>query len=996
MVLEHNLVLAGVGGQGILTIAKGLSTAALERGLFVKQAEVHGMSQRGGAVQSHVRISDTELFSDLIAVGKADVIVALEPLEVLRYVHFLREGGLIISSTNAFVNIDNYPPIEDVLERIAQFPNHILLDMEKLGRAAGSPLAANMVALGAASLFLTFEPGELEQAVGEIFGSKGQRIVDVNRRAFRFGRTAAAAYREGLGRGGASRTVRQWIDTLSPEHLASEHPPEVEVAELAEVELDRLSGAEAHAFERSLTRAHEEGRRQLFEHEVYSLVEIVGAITPPRYTFIAKGAMISPETLSQYPGERVVLKLVSPQVVHKSEAEAVVFVPKQFEAVRREIDKLIARHEGDATVAGVLVVEFVEAEYRGFGGELFVGIRATREFGPVIAAGLGGVETEYLASKMKPGVAVAKAVATDVSAEEFLEMFKETAAYDVLAGRVRGHRRIVSDGELLRCFRAFISIARRFCVDRGEEGPDIGELEVNPFAFRRQRLVPLDGRGSMRTASKKPPARPLDRIETLLVPSSIAVLGVSSKAMNFGRIILNNIQRCGFPVDHLYVVKEGEGTLDGARCVGSLSELPEPIDMLVIAAPAPAVPQIIDEANESGKVRAGIIISGGVGETEGSQELQAAVRDSLARGREMPGGGAVFLGPNCMGLQSRPGRYDTFFIPESKLNTRWAAPARPVALISQSGAFAISRMSNLATLDPAFAISIGNQMDVTVSDLLWSVGKRDDVDAVGVYMEGFRDTDGLEFLRAVASVTASGKTVVFYKAGRTETGRSAAAGHTASVAGDYDICQAAAKHAGAIVVETFREFEQMLELATYLHGKRVSGMRVFAMSNAGMEAVGMADAVGEPGCAVGMLPLSNELKAHLEERLASHRLKGLVNLRNPLDITPMAGDGAYVDVARLMVEADEFDAVIVSCIPLTPEMKTIAGELGDPGSLANAIPPLFDASPKPVVFVVDSGKLYDPLCETVRSRGVPVFRSADEAVRALGRYLAHRAPQCHR
>ena len=396
-----------------------------------------------------------------------------------------------------------------MLDQIAEFPQHVLLDMDKLAKAAGSARAANIVALGATSLFLQLDPGAIEETVARMFASKGQKIVDVNRRAFRFGRNAAAAYRDGLQRGGTSRAVRQWIDTFDTEHLSGAEAPGAEQIELVEAE-DRLSGAEAHAFERTLIRAYEEGRRQLYEHEVYQLVEIVGAITPPRHVFVSKGNTIKPEALANFPGEQVVLKLVSPDVVHKTDAAAVVFVPNQLNTVRREIDRLVERHSAGAHVEGVLVIEFVEPADRGFGSELFVGIRATREFGPVIAAGLGGVDTEYLASKMQPGVAVAKAAATDTSAEEFLDMFRQTAAYDVLAGRARGHKRIVSDGELLRCFRAFISIARRFCVDRGETGPDIGELEVNPFAFRQQRLVPLDGRGRMQTASKRP-GRTLDR-----------------------------------------------------------------------------------------------------------------------------------------------------------------------------------------------------------------------------------------------------------------------------------------------------------------------------------------------------------------------------------------------------------------------------------------------------------------------------------------------------
>lgn len=987
--MQHNIVLAGVGGQGILTIARGLSLAALDQGLCVKQAEVHGMSQRGGAVYSHVRVSDRELFSDLIGVGKADMVLAVEPLEALRHIRHLREDGVVIANTNAVTNIQNYPPIEEVLDQISALPNHILIDMEKLGRAAGSPLAANMVALGAASLFLSLGPDALEHAIEGLFGAKGERIVAMNQRAFRFGRTAANAYLDGIQRGGSSRSIRQWIDTLSAEHLASDELAQPSDLELREEE-DRLSGAEAHAFESTLVSAYQEGRRQLYEHEVYALVELVGAISPPRYSFVPKGSMISKDVLAQFPGERVVLKLVSPDVVHKSDAHAVQFVSKSYETVRREIDKMVERHSPGANVAGVLVVEYVEAEHRGFGGELFVGIRSTREFGPVIAAGLGGVETEYLASKMRPGVAVAKAVAMDTSAEQFLELFRSTAAYEVLAGKVRGHRRIVSDGELLRCFRAFISIARRFCVDRGEEGPDIGELEVNPFAFRGQRLIPLDGRAQMRTASKARPPRPLDKVESLLVPQTIGFVGVSTKSQNFGRIILQNVLHCGFDPGRMVVVKEGLEELDGVRCVPNLAALPFTVDMLVIAAPAVHLPEIIDAANDSGRVRSGIIISGGVGETEGSGELLDRVVQAIQRGRARSDGGVVFLGPNCMGLQSRPGNYDTFFIPQAKLDSRWSAEARPVALLSQSGAFIISRLSKLGTLDPALAVSIGNQMDVTVSDLMKVVGDREDIAAVGVYMEGFANLDGLEFLRSVEALSRAGKTVVFYKAGRTESGRSAAAGHTASVAGDYDICQAAAEAAGAIVVEEFEEFERQLELATLLAGKTVWGNRVFAMSNAGMETVGMADAVEGDQTGLRLLDLSDGLRESVREVLARHKLEGLVNPRNPLDVTPMAGEAAYVELARLALSSPEVDAAVVSCVPLAPQLHTTTEEVEHQECLARTIPAMASSSEKPLVFVVDSGRPYDALADRIREAGVPVFRSADQAIRSLGRYLAHR------
>ena len=987
--MQENIILSGVGGQGILTNAKTLSVAALRLGLHLKQAEVHGMSQRGGAVQSHLRISDHELSSDLIPLGEATLILSVEPMESLRYVQYLRENGAIVSSTNPFVNIDNYPPIEDVLSQIASLPRHVLLDADKLSRMVGSGRAANVVLLGAASLFLDMDSETLIDAIAALFERKGPKVVEMNQLAFRVGRNAGQAYVDGLSQGLDSASVRKWLDTLTPDDLAD--PAGVDTSGLKKQidDEDQLSGAEIEAFEANLIDIYDEGRRQLHEHEVYALVKAVGAIQPPRYIFLRKGLAVTDTDIESLPGDKVVLKLVSPEVVHKTEANAVAFVPRERDAVQREIDRMMAHH-ADKQIAGVLVVEFVEGAKSQFANELFVGVRATREFGPVIAAGIGGVDTEYLSEKMRPGAAVAKAVATDISAEQFLEMFRKTVAYESLAGLARGRRRIVSDGELLRCFRAFIAIARHFCVDRGQEGPDVAELEVNPFAFRQHQLVPLDGRGRLGPAVKVPPSRPINKIENLLEPKSIAVLGVSSKSQNFGRLILNNIQSCGFPAEHLYVIKDGEKEIDGALCVPNAAALPEPIDMLVIAAPAQSLPQVIDEIAGSGKVASAILIPGGVGETEGSGELEKAARDAIRRAHERHDGGPVFVGPNSMGIQSRPGRYDTFFIQRRKLDSRMDLPARRAAIISQSGAFIITRLSNLESLNPALALSIGNQLDLTISDYLKVIGRRDDVDAIGVYAEGFNDMDGLEFLKAVEEVTARGKTVVFYKAGRTESGRSAAAGHTAAVAGDYDICQSAAAASGAIIVDTFKEFEQVLELATALHHKPVRGRRVAAISNAGFETVGMADNIRGTRYSVSLPALSDETRAKLEAALARHKLDKLVNPRNPLDVTPMATDEAYADCVRVLLDADEIDAVLASAVPLSPVMLTTPDEITQPGSLADRLSALLVDAKKPLAAVIDCGPLYDDLVRKLRAGGVPVFRSADQAIRSLGRYLCHR------
>lgn len=990
--MEFNLILAGVGGQGILTIAQAVSLAAMRRGWFVKQAEVHGMSQRGGAVYSHLRMADHELFSDLIPQGRCDLVLAMEPVEALRYVSYLGDRGGVVANTAPFMNIPNYPALEDILERIARFGDHALVDAERLARAAGSPRAVNSVMLGAAGAFLPLADRELADAVAELFARKGPQVVEGNQRAFRLGRGAAAAYRDALRRGMLPREIRQRLQATPPEALAATNGKAPALGSAAG-EGDVLSDAESHAVRDVLRAVHRAGRTQLFEHEVYRLVELVGAISPPRHEFIQPAAEITDTQLSRFAGDRVVLKVVSADVVHKSDVGGIVFVAKDATMVQREVRRLVeAQQAAGAVVEGVLLVECVEHRGSGLGGELFVGIRASREFGAVIAAGFGGIDTEYLAHTMKPGAATAMAPALDTSAEAFLRQFQETAAYEVLSGTARGHRREVSDGELLRCFRAFIALARAACPHQGSQDLCLEELEVNPFAFVRQRMVPLDGRGRLGDAVHSLPPRPIEKVARMLEPRSIAVVGVSGKRANFGRIIMDNIRGCGFPQEHLYVIKTGVNEIDGVQCVPSLGRVPEPVDMLVVTASPDTLKPLMDEVLASDRVASVILIPGGLGETEVSRTLEAQLSDAIVATRGRPDRGPVVLGGNCLGVRSRPGRYDTFFVPPDKLDPQRQMTVRPVALITQSGAFAITRVSNLDTLNPALAITIGNQTDLTASDLLRAVVPRDDIRVIGVYVEGFRDLDGLAFARAVVEATSAGKRVVFYKAGRTSAGRSATMGHTASIAGDYEVCRAVVKQAGAIVTETFKEFEQVLELAAAFHHKAVHGRRVAVISNAGFEAVGMADAIQGPRYRLEMATLSDATVERIEAVLGRLGLGALVSVRNPLDVNPMANEEVYETAIRALLEDPGVDAVAASIVPFTPQLRTTASEIASLESLAARIPELFAAYNKPLVVVVDAGEAYYPFARAMRAGGVPVMPSCDQAIRSLGRYLCDLAP----
>ena len=191
--MKLDIILSGVGGQGILSIAAVIGEAALAEGLSIKQAEVHGMSQRGGDVQSNLRISSRPIASDLIARGSADAIISLEPMEALRYLPYLSKEGWIVTNTAAFVNIPNYPEHGDLLESLRRIDNVIMLDVDAIAKDNAAPRAANIVLLGAAAPVLGLEYDKLEGGVRRIFARKGDEIVGMNLKALAAGRAAAEA-----------------------------------------------------------------------------------------------------------------------------------------------------------------------------------------------------------------------------------------------------------------------------------------------------------------------------------------------------------------------------------------------------------------------------------------------------------------------------------------------------------------------------------------------------------------------------------------------------------------------------------------------------------------------------------------------------------------------------------------------------------------------------------------------------------------------------------
>lgn len=777
--------------------------------------------------------------------------------------------------------------------------------------------------------------------------------------------------------------------------------------------------------EELFAEAHAEGRPSLFEYETYELMRIIGSETPPKCFLIPRNTKVIDEEVLSFPGEKVVLKIVSPSIVHKTEVGGVRIVPKEPDKVRSAVRRMLyevptryaeqlsampestpAPYRGlsgtalqqaiAADLRGVLQVQFIPPDSSAFGNELIVGLRRTREFGMVVSAGLGGTDTELFARHFRKGRAVVAALTGQVDGEAFFELFKKTLSYKKLAGLTRGQSRMVTDEQLVECFEAMIRLGNHFSPANPHARFFIEELEINPFTFTDYLMVPLDGMCRFSVRRALPAPRPIHFIDRLLHPASIGIVGVSASRKNFGRIILDNILQSGFDREALTLIREGEARdMSGVPCVPDFAALPAPLDLLIVAVGAGQVPALVNDILEQRAAHSVMLIPGGLGETEESRDMAARMMERIEAAHGKGDGGPVFIGANCMGIVSHPGRYNTWFIPEEKYRVSLRADCRRTAVISQSGAFLLFRTSQRPEMDPAYLISMGNQTDLTLGDMMRHFSASREVDVIAVYAEGFKDGDGLNFADAAREAARRGKQVVFYKAGRTPEGKKATNGHTASVAGDYMVCESALRQAGAIVARTFGEFQDLVIMAERFHGFTIRGNRLGAISGAGFEAVGMADFIHADEYSMALGLCSEATRQAMRAVVRAKKLESLVSIGNPLDINPSADDEVHIRMAELMLADEHIDALVVSMTPLSPLTHTLdtdtpAFDMRAPGGLLEGFTALAAHAEKPLVAVVDGGGLFEPFRDALRRNGIPVFERCDLAMSALSLYMEAR------
>jgi acyl-CoA synthetase (NDP forming) len=734
---------------------------------------------------------------------------------------------------------------------------------------------------------------------------------------------------------------------------------------------------------------------RLNEFEVYGLCDLLGLGRCPA-AFIPLDADPSDFDRWLADGSRlakdenwILLKVVGRDILHKTEIGGVqvldfenVSDPQNF--LREKTDDLkadLAQRDGKLPVEGFLAGAFIPHQANRPGQEVLLSLKQDPAFGPCVVLGVGGTLTEWYGHSGSSTVIF--------PAENLVpETVRATLLGHPLLKILCAPSRLYQQGpipveDLVAAVMGLTELGTH-CGPAGTSEWTIEELEINPAVPSANRLVALDGVGLVSRRKWSGGQRSARRIDSLLRPRSAVVMGVSAKGANPGRIILANLLKSeGIDPARLYVVHHREKEIDGVPCVPSVDQLPEKCDLAVVAIPAQGALESITDLVENDRTESIILIPGGFAET-GETSLAQTIEDVLARGHARPGGGPVMVGGNCLGIVSRD-NYNTFFLPSYKLPFRPGA-GENLAVVSQSGAYLVTFASNYdGIIQPAASISFGNQMDLTVGDFLEHFNGDSAVNVIACYVEGFRPGDGARFLIQARRARSLGKRVIIYKAGKTALGARAAASHTASLAGDYAVARACLESAGVTVAESLDEFEDLLKTFTLLAGRPAGGNRTGIISNAGFECSTVMDQLD----GLELATFDAETQAKLDEILP-----GFAHRSNPIDCTPMTGTVAFTSSCRAILECGEVDAAILSSVPVTPTLNNLPADssgvhreniLG-PDSQPSLMVDIINGSAKPAVVVVDSGKLYDPMCRIIEKAGIPVFRKIDRAARALAAF----------
>ena len=743
------------------------------------------------------------------------------------------------------------------------------------------------------------------------------------------------------------------------------------------IAMQGLTSAAVTTIDGILDCADREGRKSLFEHEVYGILSALG-LTVPRFLFVRDLSEVNEQSLRGF-GHAIIVKIVSPDIPHKQKLGGVkkasaadpLYVQFVLSRMREEVASHFTADEAPR-IAGFLIVEYIP-HTQAIGYEVLIGFREDPAFGPVLTVSKGGDDAEFFAAHYDP-------------ANLFLPPMEYPQALAFTRSmHIRHKFEQIGHPEYLEhmaCAMAgFSALALAYSPMAAQTRFAITAFEVNPFAISSDgRFVAIDGLAEFEAGSDGRHGSTrvdVSNLDAFFRPRGVAVMGVSSDVSkyNLARDIAELLHELR-PGD-LYLVNPRGGTLRfGARehpLYKDLRELPASVELAVYAAPAQAAPEFLRSLAGS-TVRAVILIPG-VPSSTPYPEYARSLLEALPSGIRI-------MGPNCMGVYHAAGSdypgINTLFINEKRLEVRSSDRSNAV-LLTQSGALAVTVIDKLRNCRPLrCVVSFGNKVDVRVGDLLSYFEKDPAVDVMAVYLEGLDSGEGRAFFDRARQST---KPVIAYKGGRTEAGARSAASHTASMSGNYSVFRAACLQAGVILAETIESYYDLIKTFALLASRTPRGNRVAGVVNAGFESTVGADEL--QGLTQAMLGPGTV------ERLGQINRHGLVDVSSPfLDITPMADDAMYAQFVEAVIEDDAVDCVFVAIVPHAVSLKTVPETCRDPDGLAHRLVDIAARHAKPMVVSVNAGRYYGDFVAALEEGGLPVYSDIRSAITSLDTFVS--------
>jgi acyl-CoA synthetase (NDP forming) len=703
------------------------------------------------------------------------------------------------------------------------------------------------------------------------------------------------------------------------------------------------------------------------EHEVYGFLSAVG-IKTPRYCFVEDEDNISDAPFA--PGDPVVVKGVALDLWHKSDSGALTFCDFDRDAIAALHVSMREQVARQFDWLGTLIAERIEFKRaRQAPSEIFVSLQRDQCCGAIISLGFGGLLTEDWARELKQSLLVWPA--SVYTPEEALDELAEHWLGKILLGEARQQSALTDRETLLGLLENLWKLDELMAQEQ------LSLLEMNPVVVDAAGdFVALDGVG-LRSAEEHEETCPVPlRDDSFLNPRRIALAGVSARAGSVGSLILENLRQSSLPENGLLVIKPGVDEFAGVRCVADVAALGrDPVDILIIALPAKqCVPMIEQLCAQGGGAAVVYIVAGGIGDGADKsgfgERLSGLIESRRQNGEWCP----AIVGPNGLGMLLSPLKLNSLFIPQSKLNVEFAADS-DVALISQSGAFLITRLSRHSNLNLKYGFSIGNQLDMKLSDFMALVARDKSVRVLGIYVEGFVGGDACAVAKLVEEFRAENRHVIIYKGGRSQLGKTAAESHTGAMTGDYHAQKRLLHKAGAILTESFNQFNAVLKwMAAYPDLRELGKLAI--VTNAGYETVGSVDTLGEYDFE-RLYQLSGQDRAALSDVLERHGMQGLVAASNPLDLTPMADEGVYFDCVEAMIGFGA-GVVMLGLVPLSEQLDT--HKLTQAEAFAARLKSLVQTSGRLVGIVIDAGMPYQSYKSVFERQGFPVFDGMDMGI----------------